>query len=60
MAVEPDCSGKTLFPFVATDLEHHDFPHILMLTRSGSTATGHLSRALFPKSRQDLLGRFMG
>ncbi|WP_180080702.1 MULTISPECIES: hypothetical protein [unclassified Acinetobacter] len=29
---KPDCSGKTLFPFVATDLEHHDFPHIFSAT----------------------------
>lgn len=29
---KPDCSGKTLFPFVATDLEHHDFPHIFCAT----------------------------
>ncbi|OTG80458.1 hypothetical protein B9T33_08485 [Acinetobacter sp. ANC 5054] len=29
---KPDCSGKTLFPFVATDLEHHDFPHIFSST----------------------------
>lgn len=24
--------GKTLFPFVSTDLEHHDFPHIFAST----------------------------
>jgi len=25
-------SGKTLFPFICTDLEHHDFPHIFAST----------------------------
>ncbi|OTG92105.1 hypothetical protein [Acinetobacter sp. ANC 3813] len=25
-------AGKTLFPFVSTDLEHHDFPHIFAST----------------------------